>query len=114
MNGYQQSENKGELMFGDLEIKMGDPKQQQQRPDFSGSDSKAKKLNIGETEVKELTVRGKPVPFRFSDATDDSNQKYRVVEGDFQTGATTTFIRYSIQEDLYDEEAVTQMIESIR
>lgn len=114
MVSYNQKEGKGDLMFGDLQVKAGDPKQQQQRPDLSGSDSKSKKLHIGETEVKELTVRGKAVPFRFSDATDDSDQKYRVVEGDFQTGTTTTFIKYSIQEDLYDEEAVTQMIEGIR
>lgn len=114
MATYRHPGGKGDLMLGNFLVKVGKP-DQNQKPDFTGSDSKSKKLTVGETEIKEFPVRGKQVPFRFSDAVDDeSNEKYRVVEGEFSDGGLTTFLKLSVPEDAYDEEAAIRMIESIR
>ncbi|MDB5343291.1 MAG: hypothetical protein JWP89_1668 [Schlesneria sp.] len=114
MATYRHPDGKGDLMLGNFQVKVGKP-DQSQKPDFSGSDNKSKKLTIGETEIKEFPVRGKQVPFRFSDAVDEeSNEKYRVVEAEFGDAGVTTFLKLSVPEDSYDEEAVVKMIESIR
>lgn len=115
MASFRHKDNQGTLVLGDFKIKMGDPnqaKQLQQQPDIGG---KPQNLRMGDTSTREFTIRGKSVPFRFSDAVDeDTNAKVRVVEGTLEVPGGGTFIKLIVNEDAYDEDAVIEMIESIR
>lgn len=111
---YRHTDGKGNLVVGNFQMKVGKPNE---RPDidFNQKTSKSLNLKLRNTEVKEFSVRGKDVPFRFSDAiNEETNEDYRVVEGEFSDGEVTTFLKLSVPEDSYDEEAAVKMIESIR
>ncbi len=112
MVNFRQNQDKGTLLLGDFQLKLGNPNVKQHREQNSMDD---RKLQMGDTKVREFQVRGKQVPFRFSDAVDqDSKMKFRVVEGDLQAPNGGVFIKLIIEADKYDEDAAVKMIESIR
>ncbi|MBS0205182.1 MAG: hypothetical protein JSS49_19945 [Planctomycetes bacterium] len=104
--------NAGNLTIGTFRMKVGD---QRQKPDFQQSTNQAMNLQMGNTVVHELTVRGEKVPFRFSEAVDtDSKKDYHVVEGELTSAGTTTFLKLVLEEGDFNENEVVKMIESIR
>lgn len=110
---YKHKEDKGSLILGNLTIKMANAGGQ--KPDIAEKMNEGMKLQVGDTTVREFEVKGKKVPFRFSEATDqEKNRKVRMVEGDIDMPGGATFIKYVIDEELYDEDAVVEMIESIK
>ena len=117
MANFRQKDNKGTLLLGDFQLKFGNPDQKldiQQKRDQNNSKD-GLKLEMGDSQVREFEVRGKQVPFRFSDAVDqDTKTKFRVVEGDLEGPKGGAFIKLIIESEAYDDDAVVKMIESIR
>ncbi len=116
MANFKHTEGKGMLLLGDIRMKIGDPNQKvdfQQNRQMNGK--KTLNMRTIKTETREFDVRGKKVPFRFSEAVDqDSNKEFRVVEGNLDIPGGGVFIELAIEADAYDEDAVIEMIESIR
>lgn len=109
---YKHKENKGSLMLGSFKMKVSNPGE---KPDLMGKNNDSLNLQMGDSKVKEIKVRGKDVPFRFSDAVEEqTNKKYRVVEGEMESEGVTTFLKLILEEDSFDEDEAIQMIESIR
>lgn len=112
MAAYRRTDDKGSLILGSLKMKLGTAIQ---KPEFQSKSEKTPRLKIGETKVIEFEVRGQKVPFRFSDAVEqDTDKKYRVVEAEFESDTETKFFKLILEDDVYDEAATIQMIESIR
>lgn len=111
MANYKHQDNAGNLIIGNAQIKMGDPRQQ---PDFQKS-GQTRALQMGDTVVRELIVRGDKVPFRFSEAVETNSKKdFHVVEGELRSGGVTTFLKLELEAGVYNEEEVIEMIQSIR
>lgn len=114
---YRHKEGKGQLLIGSMQVKLGASKDQQaefKNTTRERSDNE-KKLTITNTEDREFTIRGKKVPFKFSEATEEgTDKKYRLVEGELEGAGTMAVFQLTLEEDAYDEEAVVKMIESIR
>lgn len=112
MAAYRRKDQKGSLVLGGLRMKLGNTIQ---RPEFHSKSDKTQKLKIGETKVLEFKVGEQTVPFRFSKAVDqDSNQKFRVVETEFESNGESKFFKLTLEEEAYDEQSAIRMIESIR
>lgn len=108
---------KGTLLIGDIQIKVGDLKDQ--HADFKARSQQQskdqKKLTIKKTEEREFTIRGKPVTFKFSEADEDgTDKKFRLVTGELEAPGSITILQLTLEEEAYDEDAVVKMIESIR
>jgi len=116
MANFRHKQDKGTLLLGDFQMKLGNHDQKldiQQKLDQNSKDGP--KLQMGDSKVREFQVRGKAVPFRFSDAVDqETKKKFRVVEGDLEAPKGGAFIKLIIDAEAYDEDAVVKMIESIR
>lgn len=112
MAAYRRKDGKGSLVLGSLHMKLGNAIQ---RPEFHSKSDKSQRLKIGETKVRDFQVREQSVPFRFSNAVDqDSKQKFRVVEAEFESQGESKFFKLVLEEEVYDEESAIRMIESIR
>lgn len=112
MAAYRRKDQKGSLVLGSLRMKLGNAVQ---RPEFHSKSDKSQKLKIGETKVLEFKVREQTVPFRFSNAVDqESNQKFRVVEAEFESNGETKFFKLTLEEEVYDEQSAIRIIESIQ
>lgn len=109
---FQHKERKGTLVLGSFQMKVGTP---DQKPNFTQQMDQKLELQMGETKVREFQIRGQKVPFRFTEAVEQSTKKpFRVVEGNLDAPGGGTFLKLIVEEDAYDEDAVTEMIESIR
>lgn len=114
---YQHKEQKGVLMIGSMQVKIGDPKDHQaafkdRTEQQSGGDEG---LEITSTTDREFTVRGKTVTFKFSEAKQEgTGKKYRLVSSEIDSPGGLTIFQLTLEEDAYDEEAVVKLIESIR
>lgn len=76
----------------------------------------AVELPVEESETRELTVRGEPVPFTFETRRDPAGDAaYRVIEGvvEGRRGPVLIIVRVAV-DDGWDDAAVVNMIESIR
>ena len=114
---FQHKEQKGTLMIGSMQVKVGDPKDHQaafknQKAQQSGAQEG---LKITTTADREFTIRGKPVQFKFSEAEQPgTDKKFRLVSSEFESGGVMMMFQLTLEEDAYDEEAVVKMIESIQ
>lgn len=78
------------------------------RPDGGGE------LTITRSETREFQVRGERVPFVFAESTDEAGNEYRLVSGSFRTDDGQGLLSVQVPPEEYDEEAVVEMIESIK
>lgn len=113
---FHQNEGDGHLTVAMFQLKMKAGKFKENTDlNLHQKAEKSLKMRIGKCETKEILVRGKKTPFRFCEAEhEETKDSYRVVEGEIPTEGLTKLLRYSIREGWYDDDAVVQMIESIR
>src|SRR5579871_1518642 len=107
------------LQLGKIEIKfadMGKMNKQQQNEimdKYQNPDDKANQLEITKTETKEFVIDGKKVPFRFSEAVaSETETEVRVVEAELGTAGNMRFLKFVIEAEDYDEDAVVKMMSS--
>ncbi len=114
---FQHKEQKGTLMIGSMQVKIGDLKDQQaafnaQKTQQGGAQEGMK---ITTTEDREFTIQGQPVKFKFSEAEQvGTGKKFQLVSSEFESGGRLMLLQLTLEEDAYDEEAVVKMIESIQ
>lgn len=65
-------------------------------------------------ETREFEIRGETVEFEFAQAENEEGEKYRQVVGAFPAKEGTALLMLQVEEDQYNEEAVVNMIESIK
>ena len=70
-------------------------------------------LKITRSETREFEVRGERVDFTFAEATDNAGNEYRLVMGSFPTDDGQGILSVEMPAEIYDEEAIVEMIESI-
>ena len=114
---YQHKEQKGTLLIGSNQVKIGNPKDQQavfkntskQQADIE------KGLKIMETVDREFTILGKLATFKFSEAEKEgTDKKFRIVSSEIDSPGGMLIFHLMLEEDAYDEETVVKMIESIQ
>ena len=114
---YEHKEQKGTLLIGSMQVKIGNPKDQQaafKNQTKQQSDGE-QGLKITTTVDREFTIRGKPVPFKFSEAEQEgTGKKFRLVSSEIATPGGLLIFQLKLEEEVYDEEAVVKMIESIQ
>ncbi len=117
MATFQHKQQKGTLTIGAMQVKIGNPKDhqavfnQQKAQQAGGQEG----LTIRTTVDREITVRGKPTTFKFSEADQaGTGKKFRVVSSEFEAVGGMLMFQLTLEEDSYDEDAVVKMIESIQ
>lgn len=114
---YRHKDGKGSLLIGALQVKVGDISGHQARFNSHTAEhsDQDQKLIIRKTEEREFTVRGRKVPFKFSEADEaESGKKFRQVSGQIDGSNAITIFQLTLEEEAYDDEAVVKMIESIK
>lgn len=112
MAAYRRKDEKGSLVLGAFRMKLENV---MQKPEFQSKSGKDLHLKLSDTKVVDFKVREQSVPFRFSNAVDqDSQKKFRVVEAEFESNGESKFFKLVLEDEVYDEAATIQLIESIR
>lgn len=91
--------------------------ERQMRQTMRQQNQGARDLNIQETEEREYEVRGETVSFRFEKGTDrETGEAFRQVTGTFPGKSEGSFgmLFLQIVEEEYEEDAVEEMIKSIK
>jgi hypothetical protein len=74
-----------------------------------------KELRIKRSESRDFDIRGQKVPFMFAEAEEPATgEAYRQVSGTFPGNGGTAFLMLQLKEEDYDEEAVVEMLKSIK
>ena len=114
---YEYKEQKGSLVIGSMQVKLGDPKDSQAafKNQTKQQSDDEEDLKITVTVDREFTIRGKPAKFKFSEAEQEgTGKKFRLVSSEIATPGGLLIFQLKLEEDAYDEEAVVKMIESIQ
>ena len=72
------------------------------------------RVNQETIEMREFEIRGETVEFEFAQAENDQGEAFRQVTGSFPAKEGTAILILQIDEEHYDEEAIVQMLESIK
>lgn len=116
MTAYQ-GPGQGMLMIAQMQAPQGaDQAQMQQQMNQSlQQQNMGQQLSIKESETKTVSVEGQDVDFLFSTATNaNDNSEWRQVTGSFPGKNGTAFIILQQPADTFDEDAVVEMLESIK
>jgi len=112
---YRHKEGKGNLMMGAFRVKLGDPNQaKMQQGQFR---EPLQQQHFGQIVVKksdsiEVTIDGQKVSVTISEGTNQQTQKeVHMVSFDFVHGSDPTFFVMSLDDDVWDQDAVIQMLE---
>jgi len=114
---YRHKEGKGEMMIGNMKLKMGDPNQaKMQSTQFKQPfEEKMKSLDVKKTETHEVTINGQKVNVAVGEATDKSSGKgVHTVNLEFDQGGVTTFLLMQLDDDLWDQDAFFKWLEETK
>lgn len=112
---YRHKEGKGNLIMGAFNVKFGDPNQakmQQQQFRQPLQDKSFGQIVVKKSESVNVTIAGQQVPVTISEGTNQQSGKdVHMVTADFVNGSNPTFIVLSLEDDVWDQDAVIKMLE---
>ena len=113
---FRDRQGQGTLLIGTLFVKLGDPVLH--REDFKNKigqqSDEIPETEITESVEREFAIRGKTIPFQFSEAVEkETGKKIRLVSAELEFPKQITIFQLLLDDDAYDESTVVKMIESI-
>jgi hypothetical protein len=118
MCAFEHKEGRGQLQISEMQVKVGDPKQQEAQLKGQMQQQGAaemKVLNIQKSETRELTINGKTASFTFAEGQDAATStNYREVKGQFTGKNGVATLHLQIEDEAWDEAAVQQMLDAAK
>lgn len=114
---YTPTDSQGMLMLMEMNVSGGNPEDQKRemRQAMRQQNFGEQQLDINKSESRTFNIRGEEASFQFAEAEDpQTGTAYRQVSGVFPGKSGTAFLQIQIEEEAYDEEAVVEMIKSIK
>lgn len=115
---FEHSDGRGQMMLTEMKMKVGDQAQQeeqlkqQMRQQGAGE---MRTLNVEHSETRELTINGQPAEFTFAEGQDAATStKYHEVKGQFTGKNGVASLHLQLEDEVWDEAAVTQMLEAAK
>lgn len=116
---YRHRQGRGLLRIAAVDWSGGDEKKLEQEwlEELSqlpvGDDPR--RLEVSQSETREITVGQQSVPFRFEEGQDlSSATRYRQVIGDFTTAAGSVRLFLQLEAEVWEEDAVIQLLNSLK
>ncbi len=114
---FEQTEGRGMLQLMEMQISVGDPKDgeaQLKQSMRQQGNQEMQALNIEKSETREYEIRGEKASFTFAEGKEiNTSAPYREVKGNFKGKSGVAVLHLQLQEEAWDDEKITQMIESI-
>lgn len=118
MCAFEQADGRGQLQISEMKMKFGDPKQQEAQLKAQMQQQGAaemKTLNIQQSETREVTINGQPASFTFAEGQDAATStNYREVKGQFTGKNGVATLHLQIEDEVWDEAAVQQMLDAAK
>lgn len=116
---YRHREGRGLLKVIAVDWKKGDEKtlEQEWLDELSHlpAQDEIRLLEVTQSETREITVGQQSVPFRFEEGQDlSSATRYRQVSGDFTTAAGSVRLILQLEAEVWEDEAVMQLLNSLK
>lgn len=115
---FEQTEKKGFIQLIDMKLKVNDPNQKAQfrnNPALQQQQQNLPNLKLGSSNMRDFDLRGQPVTFRFTEAVNtDTNKNCHVIDGTIDGPNGFTTIKLIFDDEIYDEDTVVELIESIK
>ncbi|WP_010583058.1 hypothetical protein [Schlesneria paludicola] len=112
---FKHKEGKGELMMGNVKVKIGDAAQaNMQSTQFRGKfeDKMRETIDIKSSENHEVTMNGKKVNVVIGEGTYRATGKaVHTVTTDLEEGTSLTFLRLQMDDEIWNQDAVLKMLE---
>lgn len=116
---YQHIQGKGKLQLMEIKLNINaeDPQQQRQLEAELNKQRKNagfKTLQVVATETREIEIRGQTATFTITAGKDvSSNTEYHQVEGSFRGKNGPAKLMIEVEDEIWDEEAVSALLESL-
>lgn len=115
---FKQDEGRGMMQLTQMEMKVGDPQegevQLKQQMKAQGT-AEMKELNVTSSETRELEIRGEQATFTISEGQDvATSTEYREVRGQFRGKAGIAVLHLQAESESLSDEAIDELLESIR
>jgi hypothetical protein len=118
MCAFEQKEGRGQLQISEMQVKVGDPKDQEAQLKAQMQQQGAaemKTLNIQQSETREVTINGQPAQFTFAEGQDAATStNYREVKGQFTGKNGIANLHLQVEDEVWDEEAVQKMLDAAK
>jgi hypothetical protein len=118
MATYSSDDNKQNFLLGSMQVKVGDAAaadQEFQMREAMGENDQQRTLKNKQSTTKKLKVKGVEREFDFATGEDvQTGKKMREVSGTFPGKSGQAFFAYQSEEDVYKEDEIIKMIESIQ
>ncbi|HUQ69915.1 MAG TPA: hypothetical protein VM165_10350 [Planctomycetaceae bacterium] len=115
---FEHQTGRGQMQLMEMKVKVGDPKEQEQQLKQQMQQQGAaemKTLNIVKSETREITIHGQPAQFTFAEGQDASTSTtYHDVQGQFTGKNGIAKLHLQVEDEVWDEEAVMQMLEAAK
>lgn len=91
------------------------PQQQQELRKSIEQQPANQNFQSSKSETREIEIRGEPIPFEFNEGTNaGQDQKIHMIRGVFRGKRGAVLLQLMIPDDDYDEDAVLEMLQSIK
>jgi hypothetical protein len=114
---FEHTAGQGMLQLMEMQISVGDPKDgeaQLKQSMRQQGNQEMRALNIEKSESREYEIRGEKATFTFAEGKEaDTGTPYHEVKGNFKGKSGVAVLHLQLQEEAWDDEAITTMIESI-
>ncbi|MDZ4684738.1 MAG: hypothetical protein SH850_06570 [Planctomycetaceae bacterium] len=115
---FEHQTGRGHMQLVEFKVKFGNPKDheaQLKRQMQEQGAAEMKTLNIVKSETREITVLGQPAQFTFAEGQDASTStSYHDVQGQFTGKNGVAKLHLQVEDEVWDEEAVVQMLEAAK
>lgn len=115
---FKHKDGKGEMMIGNMKIKMGDAGQMnaqagQARENFEKKTHQT--IDIKNTEIEQVKINGKDVPVTIGEGTQrETGKAYHTLTADFDMPAGKTFVILQLEDEVWDKAAALKMLEDAK
>lgn len=112
---YQTKDRKSSLLFGGMEMKIGEAGANQDvqfRESMKQGGAKEDLRNV-QSSTQKLKVKGVEREFLFTTGEDNSGKKFREITGSFPGKRGMAFFVYQAEEEVYKEDEIVRMLEAI-
>lgn len=112
---FKHKEGKGELMMGNIKVKIGDASQaNMQSTQFRGKfeEKMRETIDVKSSESHEVMMNGKKINVVIGEGTyRESGKAVHTVTTDLEEGTSLTFFRLQMDDEIWNQDAVLKMLE---
>lgn len=117
---FKEAQGRGRMLIGQMKIKiagadMNDQEQKSLADIFDKTANEFEQLKVTESEERIFSIAGEDVKFKFEAGEAlASKTKFRQVTGRFKTAEGNAVLLFQVEEAAYNEEAITQLLQSLK